>query len=197
MINLLPPIYVDKIRYSRKNAALLKSLIWLGLANIGLVTILLAGAFYIDRQSSHIQTQIEASEKQLKAQNLDQVEKESQQITNNIRIINQVLSKEVLFSEVIQEVGKIIPSGSVLSSISLTQVSGSIDLVINSRDNNSAVQAAANLSDPKNNLFEKVDVVNVSCTGSNPGYPCSSTFKALFSPTAQDRFLKLAKGRTQ
>lgn len=197
MINLLPPEYADKIRYSRKNSMLVQTLVWVGLANLGLVLILIAGSLYISRQSGHIQAQIQASEKQLKAQNLDEVERQSQQITNNIKTINQVLSKEVLFSEVIQEVGKIIPSGSVLSSISLTQVSGSIDLMINSRDQNSAVQAAANLNDPKNNLFEKVDVINVSCSGSNPSYPCSSTFKALFSPTAQDRFLKLAKGTTR
>mgnify|MGYP000294717103 CR=1 FL=1 len=181
MINLLPPAYTDKILYGRKNGALMKWLVWVGIANLGLLLLLFFGWVYIDRQSDNITSQIDFAQKQLKIQNLDEVEKESKQITNNVRTINQILGREVLFSRLIQEVGKIIPSGAVLGSISLTQVSGSIDVLVNSRDNNSAVQAAANLSDPKNNLFEKVDIVNINCTGSTPDYPCTSTFKALFS----------------
>lgn len=196
MINLLPPAYTDKIRYGRKNRILLNWLAWIGVANIGLVLLLFFGWAYIERQSGHVQSQIDFANKQLKAQNLDQVEKESKEITTNVKTINQVLSKEVLFSQLMQEVGRIVPSNSVLGSISLTQVSGSIDLIINSRDYDSAVQAAANLSDPKNNLFEKVDIVNINCTGSNTNYTCTSTFKALFSKNAEARFLKIAKGDT-
>lgn len=197
MINLLPPALTDKIRYGRKNAALMKWLVWIGIANLGLILILFFGWAYIDRQSQHIHASIQASEQQLKTQNLHTVEKESQQISNNVKTINQVLSKEILFSELIQEIGKIVPSGAVLGSISLTQVSGTIDLTFSTKDYNSAVQTAANLSDPKNNLFEKVDIINVNCTGTNPNYKCTSTFKALFSKNAQDRFLKVAKGNKQ
>lgn len=197
MINLLPPAFTDKIRYGRKNAGLLKWLIWIGLANFGLVILLLFGWAYIDRQSGHIESQIDSANKQLKTQNLDQVEKQSKEITNNVRTINQVLGKEIIFSQLVQEVGRTVPANSVLGSISLTQVSGSIDLIVNSRDYNSAVQAAANLSDPKNNLFEKVDIINVNCTNSNPSYTCTSIFKALFSKSAEARFLKIAKGNSQ
>lgn len=194
MINLLPPSYTDKIRYGRKNHTLLNWLTWIGLANIGLILLILFGWGYIDGQSKDIQSQIDYANKQLKVQNLDQVERDSQEITKNVRTINQVLSKEIIFSQLVQEVGRIIPANSVLGSISLTQVSGSIDLIVNSRDYNSAVQAAANLNDPKNNLFEKVDVVNINCTASSSAYNCTSTFKALFSKDAESRFLKISKG---
>lgn len=194
MINLLPPAYIDKIRYGRKNRELLNWLVWIILANAGLLLLLFFGWAYIQRQSDNVSSQIGLAEKQLKVQGLDQVEKQSKEITTNVRTINQVLSKEVLFSQLIQEVGSIIPNNAVLGSISLTQVSGSIDLLINSRDHDSAVQAAANLSDPKNKLFEKVDILNINCSGSNPSYNCTSTFKALFSKDAEARFLKIAKG---
>ena len=86
------------------------------------------------------------------------------------------------------------PPGTVLNSLTLTTVKGSIDLSANAKDYGSAAQIGVNLSDPKNGLFEKVDIISINCASGQAAYNCNATFKALFSKSAQTKFLGVAKG---
>jgi len=104
-----------------------------------------------------------------------------------------VLSSEIRFSDIIQTIGQLMPQGTVLGSLSLNKVTGALDLSANARDYSSAAQVAANLSDEKNGLFSKVDVLNVNCSSNVPTYPCSASFKALFSNDAKTKFLSVPK----
>jgi hypothetical protein len=89
-----------------------------------------------------------------------------------------------------QNLPQVKKAGSVLNALSLSKTSGAIDLTISSVDPNSAAQAAANLSDPKNNLFTKADVINVVCQNTST-YACTATIKALFSANVQKEFLSV------
>jgi Tfp pilus assembly protein PilN len=193
MINLLPPSRADRIRYGRHNAMLLKWLIGSVVSIVCLAGIVLAGGHYIDTQANNLQRDIDFSSEQLKTQNLTQVQKDAKQINSNIKVINQVLSQEIRFSDLIQAIGQVMPSGTVLSSLSLNKINGAIDLKVSARDYNSAVQVTANLSDPKNNLFDSVDIININCTSNQTLYKCGSSYKALFSKSAQNRFLSVSK----
>jgi Tfp pilus assembly protein PilN len=193
MINLLPPSHADAIRYGRQNTVLRKWLVSMAAAIAGLVLILVAGWVYIGRQSTNLQSNINVTKQQLQTQNLAQVQKDAKEIKGDISVINKVLSQEVDFSKLIQTIGKDMPAGSVLTSLSLSnKVTGGIDLSAGAKDYASAAQIAANLSDPSNNLFSKVDIVNVSCNSAPPPnqlYKCTSVLRALFSKTAQNSFL--------
>ena len=87
------------------------------------------------------------------------------------------------------------PPGTVLGALSLTQTTGSIDLSASAVDYAAAAQIAVNLSDSKNNLFSKVDILTTNCGAANnlSNYKCSATFKALFSPSAKTNFLSVPK----
>lgn len=192
MINLLPPIYRQALRSNRLNSLLRHWLIIIWLASAGLVVILAAGWLYINQQTKNLNTAIADTNSQLAAQNLDQVQKDAKNLTNNIKTINQVLGQEIRFSDLIQDIGKVMPSGSVLNSLTLSKASGTLDLSASAKDYASAAQIAVNLSDPKNQIFNKVDIVSITC-GSTSNYPCGGTFKTLFSKTAQARYLGVAK----
>ncbi len=198
MINLLPPDYRSKLHYDRLNAGL-RHWIAIGLvAIVGLIVILAAGWLYIDRQVKDLNTSIADTEQQLQSQNLEQVKKQADQISQNVRIINQVLGREIRFSELIQDIGQVMPNGTILGSLTLSKVSGALDLSASAKSYASAAQVAVNLSDPKNNIFAKVDIINISCSNSTPGsYPCDASFKALFDKKTQSRFLNAASGGSQ
>jgi Tfp pilus assembly protein PilN len=194
VINLLPSSYAESIRYGRQNTALRSWLIGSVAAIAGLIIIFAGGWIYINQQAKTLQKNIDTTNQQLKAQNLAQVQKDAKEITGDIKVITQVLGTEVRFSDLIQAIGNDMPSGAVLSSLSLSKVSGAVDLSTGVINYSSAAQIAVNLSNSKNDLFSKVDIISVNCTtSSSKTYPCTATFKALFSKTAQNKFLSVPK----
>jgi hypothetical protein len=200
MINLLPPEHATSIRYGRQNTTLRKWLIGMAAAILILVMIISSGWFYINRQSNSLQKGIDTTNQLLKAQNLSKVQADAKEITGDIRVINQVLGGEIRFSDLIQSIGRVMPSGAILSGLSISQVNGPLDLSVNTTNYNTAAQVAANLSDPKNGLFSKVDVVSVTCNqagSSTPGtssiYKCTVGLKALFSADTKTKFLSVPK----
>jgi Tfp pilus assembly protein PilN len=196
MINLLPPDYAASIRYGRQNTKLLGWLAGLVGAILVLVIILFVGWIYMNQEAKDLQKGIDATNQQLQSQNLSKVQADAKEITGDINVIDKVLSQEIQFSGLIQSIGSYMPPGAVLGTLSLSdKVTGSIDLSANTKDYASAAQVAVNLSDPKDELFSKVDIINISCdSAAQKTYKCSSTFRALFSKTAQTKFLSVPAG---
>lgn len=196
MINLLPPSRAEAIRYGRQNSVLRHWLIGGAISIGGLIVIVFSGWVYLNQESGNFQKDINTTNQQLQAENLAQVQKDAKEITGDITVINKVLSQEIKFSELIQAIGNIMPPDTVLGTLSLSnKVSGGVDITANAKYGNSVPQIVANLTDPQNQLFTKADVVSVSCD-SNPTqtYPCTVILRALFSKTAQTRFLSFPSG---
>ncbi len=196
MINLLPPSRAEAIRYGRQNSVLRHWLIGAAISIGGLIVIVFSGWVYLNQESGNFQKDINTTNQQLQAENLAQVQKDAKEITGDITVINKVLSQEIKFSELIQAIGNIMPPDTVLGTLSLSnKVSGGVDITANAKYGNSVPQIVANLTDPQNQLFTKADVVSVSCD-SNPTqtYPCTVILRALFSKTAQTRFLSFPDG---
>lgn len=194
MINLLPPVYRQRLSAGRRGTILRH---WLGIvwgATAGLVLLIAASWIYMNQQSKELNQAISDTNAQLSAQNLSGVQKQAKDLTNNIKTINQVLGREIRFSDLIQAIGKVMPSGTILNSLTLAQVSGAVDLSASAKDYASAAQVAINLSDPKNQIFNKVDIVSINCTGSAAAYPCGGTFRALFSKTTLPHYQGVAQG---
>lgn len=198
MINLLPTSHAESIRYGRQNTTLRNWLLAMATA-IGILILIIAGGWvYLDRQKRNYQSDISNTNQQLKAQNLAQVQKDAKEITGDIRVINQILSSEIRFSDLTQTIGTEMPSGTVLNSLSLSnKVNGALDLIANTIDYPSAAQVAVNLSQSQDQIFSKIDIVNINCNKTAlSAYKCIATYRALFSKTAQTKFLSVAKGNT-
>lgn len=192
MINLLPADYGASLRSSHLNTIARRWLIAALLACSGLVLILAVGWIYINQQNKNLAHNIDTVNQQLQAQDLAGTQKKAKEITNNIKIINQVLSREIRFSGLITQIGSTMPPGTVLSGLTLSKVDGGLDLSATARDYTSAAQIAVNLSDPKNKIFDKVDIVNITCSStSGTTYPCSATFRTLFSKSTKSQFLNV------
>lgn len=196
MINLLPPQHAAAIHYGRQNTVIRGWLVGIGAAIVGLLVLLAGGWVYMNSQTKNLQKNINVTNQQLQVQNLSKVQADAKEITGDIRVINQILSQEVRFSDLIQAIGNDMPPGAVLGSLSLSnKVSGALDLSASAKDYASATQVAVNLTNSQNNLFSKVDIISVGCSSaSNLTYKCTATLRALFSNSAKTKFLSVPSG---
>jgi len=117
-------------------------------------------------------------------------------ISNNLNLMVNVLSKEILFSDLLNRLGSITPSNVILTNLSIEQNQSAIDITAESTNYNAATQLQINLQDPNNQVFSKADIISISCINpkqaTNSNYPCTSNIRALF--TTNNPFLFINQG---
>lgn len=201
MINLLPLKMKQNYRYARRNRRLMYWIVAVLVAIIGVAAITTAGILMMNRSIDQNKADIATIEARLTNQDVTGTQKEIGEISNNLKLMVTVLSKEVLFSKLLVQLGNIIPPNVVLTNLSISQTEGAIDITARAADYNAAAQLQANLADPSNKIFSKADIVNITCS-STPGsnnnkatsaYPCTVTLKALFSSDNPFLFINTPK----
>lgn len=203
MINLLPNDYKEDVLYGRRNLKLVRWVIIVWAVVAGVLLIAVFGQFYISQSTSKLQTTLQQSQERIAAQKLEQNQTNLESLNNNFKITSQLLGKQILFSDLFIQLGSIIPKDSVVSQIGLTdKIAGGEGVVINIRaaSNSAANQAFINISDPKNNLFDDADLLEItkvqsgsSAQGDNflDKYPYSANIQAKFK--ANSNFIMLNK----
>ncbi len=197
MINLLPPEQKQSLAYARKNALLIKWLTGLTVAVLGLVFLIIAGQFYIDQATTAIKDDTRNAQQRLEEQNIAQTQARVQEISNTLNLVVQVLSQQVLFSDLIRQVGAAIPPGAVLTNLNINEIEGGIDLAADTIDYNTATQVQVNLEDPTNRIFASADILNIRCDqDSEDAYPCQISMRALFGENSQFLLISDSAGMT-
>lgn len=185
MINLLPPEIKESYHYARRNTRLIRWVFAFSFAIAGLAVVSVGGIFYLNQTAESVQKQVVSLEDTLKRQNQTGIEKEVKDISNDLKLTLQVLSKQVLYSQLLKQLATIIPSNAALSNLNLSKVQGALDITASTANYNAATQLQVNLADPNNKLFSKADIVGITCTGGTTEaakkYPCTVTIRALFA----------------
>jgi len=183
MINLLPPQIQKNIFYGRRNTAMVHWATALALFITGVLLITMGGQWYMRRTINTNIDKIASARESLKLQNLEQNQKRIEDISNNIKLVVQVLSKEVLFSKLLRQLGSVIPQNATLSQLQIDKVQGGLTINAKATDIQAATQLQLNLQDPANKIFEKADIENITCGTSDPKvkYPCAVQIRALFA----------------
>ncbi len=197
MINLMPPAHKESILYARRNTYLVRWLIGISVAAVGIVVISGGGLFYLKQDSKAYQKSIEDTKAHLTAQKETETLRRAEEMSGNLQLVVDVLSNEVLFSKLLQQIGQVIPPGTILQSLTLSNdLSGGIDLEIGASSYETGVRAQVNLAEPSNGIFEKADIGAVTCPAEGvPPYPCTAQMRALFG-SDNSPFLKLNQGGT-
>lgn len=183
MINLLPTDLKQEYTYARRNALLRRWAFALlfGLVGVGLVTT--GGLLYLQKSTDTYSNQVIAAQKLLDEQNFSDTKKHSDEITSSLKLVVQVLSREVLFSKLLAQIASVTPADTSLTDLSISKIQGSLELSASSTSYESATQLQVNLQDPANKIFSKADIQNITCNpnAADPRYPCTVTLKALFA----------------
>jgi hypothetical protein len=193
MINLLPPDAKSHYRYALRNTFLRRWAISAAIALAGLLVIGGAGYVYMAQISSSYDDQIASSNDSLKQQQLSQTQAKVKDISNSLKLAVAVLSKEVLFSQLLKQLGNVTPNNTILSNLTISQDDKAIDVTAKATDYNAATQVQVNLSDPANKIFSKADIISITCDSNNEGvstkYPCTVIVRALLAQDTQFLFL--------
>jgi len=183
MINLLASNAKQDLMYARRNTLLLRWCFVVILIIMGIGAISLAGLFFIKQSQKQYTDQVARTQAQLKEQNLETTQKKVESISNNLKLTTQVLSREVLFSKLLKQIGSAMPANTSLTDLKIGKTEGGIDLSAVASDYNAATQVQVNLQDPSNKIFDKADILNIVCTAANtldPRYPCTVNIRARF-----------------
>lgn len=182
MINLLPPESRKDMLYARKNSQLAKWLVYLIFALIGCVLIAIGGVLYLSQTTKSLEKQTAIARQSLQDQKIDETQKEIEQISNNVKLTTQVLSREILFSKLLTQLGSVLPANTTLQELQIDKLQGGITITALAKDIDSATQVQLNLQDPANKIFEKADIENIVCESeATKKYPCTAQIRALFS----------------
>lgn len=196
MINLLPPATKRDITYARRNARLLKWMFAIFVSMVGAITIILLGQLYLAQSVKSYQAQIEEGQERLKIQRIDETQTRVSEISANLKLVVDVLKRELLFSKVLRQVGAAVPSGTVLTELTLEKVQGGIDLTFEAKDFQTGSQILVNLQDPNNKVFEKADIEDITCAPNvleGRVYPCQVNIRALFGDNSPYLFINEGK----
>lgn len=187
MINLLPPDLKQAYRYARINRRLSRWLMAFAAAIGGVAIITAIGLVMMNHSIQADQTQISGAKARLASQNSTTIQRQVADISSNLKLMVKVLSKEILFSKLLAQLGNITPPNVILTNLSISQTDSAIDITAQTSNYNAATQLQVNLADPANQIFSKADLVTVNC-GSNASqapinskYPCTATIRALFT----------------
>lgn len=197
MINLLPPQLKEDYGYARRNNSLLHTLVAFGIGFAGLVVIAAAGILYLHQSAKSYTAQAAEIEQSLREQKQAETEKRVQDISGSLKLAVQVLSKEVLFSQLLKQLAVVTPNNVSLSGVNITEFGGGIDVSAQALDYDAATQLQVNLADPENKIFAKADIVDIACQseGSTQRYPCTVTVRALFAADNPFLFINDNGGR--
>ncbi len=180
MINLLPPAIKQAYRYGRINRHLVRWLTALALGIGGVGIIGTVGFLYLNQTTRDQSKQLETTKAQLAAQNLSKVQNDVKEISSNLNLVVDVLSKQVLFSELLTQITTLLPGDTNLSGLSISQAQGALDITAATKTYAAATQIQVNLTDPKNGVFSKADIISINCSGAS-AYPCTAVIRALFA----------------
>lgn len=196
MINLLPGGIKEEITFGRRNRLLLRWLfvVFMVIATVAAMTVF--GQFYINRNIHSLQAVAKVTQERIANQNLASTQKDIQSLSNNFTTVTQLLGRQLMFSKLFVKIGSIIPNGAILSGITLSTSSSAIDLNVIAVNREAATQAFVNISDPKNGLFDKADLISVNCTtgsanttASASKYPCTAMIKVIIKNDSSFYFL--------
>lgn len=196
MINLLPTEMKNGYHYARRNHFLMRWIVLLSIGLIGAVLLTGIGYLYLHQTAKSYESKIATAQSTLQNKNSTQTQKQVAEISNNLKLAKEVLSKQVLFSELLKQLGTLMPKDTRLTGISILQTTGGIDITAKAKTVDAATQVQVNLTDANNKVFSKADINAISCgqaTATDP-YDCSVTLRALFS--ANNPFMLIGDSTT-
>lgn len=190
MIDLLPTSIKQSRQYGRRNAKLLRWNIACLLAILGILAIGATGYFFINNATKAAATAKAQTEKLIDDAKLSKVEAEYTVFSDNLKTVVRILSNQVLFSELIQQIGGVTPSGATLNSISLSDSDNALDLDFTTASSSVAPTIQVNLVDPGSELFSSADIIQVNCQSVTENKEsCNVQLRALFKDDAKFLFL--------
>ena len=160
MINLLPPKRVFGIKVARNNTILRRYLELTLMAMLFLCATVLIAHYFIHQQNVNTRTAIELEEVKLKE--LEPINKKAEDLSKTVNIIDNLISRNIKFSELLVKLGAVMPDGSVLTGLQFSVDSLDSPLVVSAQINDEQKAAILRNNLAGSDLFERVEIKNIT-----------------------------------
>jgi hypothetical protein len=187
MINLLPPDAKEEALYGRRNRKLVFIAGSICIMIVALGALTLFGQYYLSRSEKQYKNSGLIVEQRIKDQKLEESQKSLEVLAANFKTASQLLGKQILFSKLFPKLAEITPVGAYVRQVSIDDNDTYLQFEISAPTRELANQGYINVSDSKNGLFEKADLLEITCTDVSENknsdtstLPCKATVKALF-----------------
>lgn len=192
MINILSPAKKRDIRAARINVVLVRYCVTVVLLALLCGLIYGLGFWVLAQEKTATLEKIAAQSDQSRQYAV--VEKEAEAFRKNLAIAKSILSKETSYSTFLTTLAAGLPSGTVLTQLSIgdANISGPLStMVIEARTSSYDKSLALKSSLERTDLFENVSIINTSrpneinkLTGLEARYPYTATYSVKLSSTA-------------
>lgn len=159
MINLMPPDIKASIKYGSYNVSLIQYISLVVIVGLALGAVIIFGVQIVRSDSSNLNKSIALKLEQKSEYSEDT--KEAGALANKINTVNVLLDNEIKFSAVIQEIGRLMPPGTALSGLHLTNdLENNIELSTRAVSKEAVTELQQNLIGSE--LFTGADIQNIS-----------------------------------
>lgn len=187
MINLLPYDYKQELMYARKNYVLLKWLMALSIAVIFVLAISFGGAFVINNERAKAEALAKAESDAIN-NSADKTEFDNyKKFKSDYDTVVKLLSKQLRYTKMIQDIGQLLPSGTRIDGIKLTPGTTSLTLSIHGDSQDSLKNAFVKITSTtsQKQLFPKADIESITCSETASSKDCTASIKVLLSADSQ------------
>lgn len=181
MINLLPPTIKEERAYGRKNISLIGYSGALLATALTTAVIMLLSLQFIGSEEPDLRKSLEADTARVTA--LEAEIKSIENIAIRLETAKKVADRSVKLSELIPQIGAVLPDGTVLNALSLSGgITEPLQLDVDLKDANLAAVLIRNLVE--SDLFEAADISSLSPRGTGTDESAGETYQFTASLTA-------------
>ncbi len=181
MINLLPPTIRVERMFGKRNVSLLGYFLGLAVASLLVFGVMTVSVQFVGSDETSIRAEID--DNQTKIVLLESKTSDLSKVVAKLTTVNKLVDTNVKFSELIPQIGSLLPQGSVINGLSLN--GGITDPLTLNVDITTAQLAAvlqSNLVD--SDLFEAADISSISPKSSDNQYKFSTAISLSFTGSA-------------
>lgn len=160
MINLLPPDRVLNIRLARSNTILRRYIELIIFGALVLLAAILVARYFFGIQNDNIQRTVDLNS--AKIADLEPVQKQAEELSATVNTISGLLSRNVKFSNMLAQIGGIMPPGSVLTGLKFSLEDMEAPLVVSAQVDNEQKAAVLRNNLATSSLFDKAEIKNIT-----------------------------------
>lgn len=169
MINLLPDDTKKDLSAARQNVLLLRySLLTVSMA---VILLLICATFYVYLKSSQATAMNQNQENVAKAESYKQTEIAAEEYKQNLATAKSIFEKSVDYTPTIIEIVKLLPSGVILESISLSTTDFSKETIFTAKATSIKTATQLKQNFQGSDMFSDVKFQNVNTSNTGTDYP--------------------------
>ena len=197
MINLLPDEIKTEIFYGRRNWWILKRLIIAIICMFLIVFVAIVGMVYSKKSKDALNSELSSAQAEISSSANLEITKDTKDIGNTIKLINDLDKKELSFSKLLRNIGAVMPNGTTLNMLQLSQIQDTqtLPLTVNIKSESLISSLIKEFTQNPQSPFKDAFPNGSTCSEdtANDKYPCS----VIINATLKDGLITPKKAETK